>query len=60
MGEGRKDMTLLLWIAVPLMLLGAVMLIAGVGASAIWIALVTVGIALVVIERTIHRQSFGS
>jgi hypothetical protein len=42
---------LLLWIAVPLMLLGAGMLVAGFGAPALWIAVVTVGIALVVIGR---------
>jgi hypothetical protein len=40
---------LLLWIAVPLMLLGASMLVAGIGSTALWIAAVTVGIALVVI-----------
>jgi hypothetical protein len=43
--------SLLLWIAVPLMLLGAAMLIAGIGASALWIAVVTVGIALVIVGR---------
>jgi hypothetical protein len=42
---------LLLWIAVPLMLLGATMLVAGIGSTALWIAVVTVGIALVVIGR---------
>ena len=42
---------LLLWLAVPLMLLGASMLIAGIGSTALWIAVVTVGIALVVIGR---------
>jgi hypothetical protein len=42
---------LLLWIAVPMMLLGASMLIAGIGATALWIAVITVGIALVVIGR---------
>jgi hypothetical protein len=42
---------LLLWIAVPLMLLGASMLIAGVGSTTLWIAVVTVGIVLVVIGR---------
>jgi uncharacterized membrane-anchored protein len=42
---------LLLWIAVPLMLLGAIMLVAGIGSTALWIAAVTVGIALVVIGR---------
>jgi hypothetical protein len=42
---------LLLWIAVPLLLLAAAMLIAGIGAPALWIAVVTVGIALVIIGR---------
>jgi hypothetical protein len=42
---------LLLWIAVPLMLLGAGMLIAGIGSTALWLAVVTLGIALVVIGR---------
>ena len=40
---------LLLWIAVPLMLLGASMLVASTGSPALRIAVVTVGIALVVI-----------
>jgi hypothetical protein len=42
----------LLWFAVALMVAGAAMLVAGVGASALWIAIVTVGIALVAIDRT--------
>jgi hypothetical protein len=42
---------LLLWIAVPLMLLGASMLVAGIGSSALWISVVTVGIVLVIIGR---------
>ena len=42
---------LLLWIAVPLMLLGTSMLVAGVSSTGPWIAAVTVGIALVVIGR---------
>ena len=42
---------LLLWIAVPMMLLGASMLVAGIGSTALWIAVVTVGIALVVIGQ---------
>jgi len=42
---------LLPWIAVPLLLLGAAMLIADIGATALWIAVITVGIALVVIGR---------
>lgn len=39
----------LLAVAVALMLGGAVMLVADVGASGLWIAIITVGIALVVI-----------
>jgi len=42
---------LLLWIAVPLMLLGAGLLVAGIGSTALWIAVITVGIALVVIAQ---------
>jgi hypothetical protein len=44
-------MTPLLWLAVVMMLVGAAMLVLGVGASALWIAVVTVGIAMVAIER---------
>ena len=42
---------LLLWIAVPLMLLGAGMLVAGICSTALWIAVIAVGIALVAIGR---------
>ena len=42
---------LLLWVAVPLMLLGAAMLIADIGATALWIAVIVVGIALVAIGQ---------
>jgi hypothetical protein len=51
----------------PLLLLGAAMLIAGIGASSLWIAVTTVGTALVVIGQvkpnavgpavTMHRKS---
>ena len=53
-------MTPFVWIAVVLMLMGAVMLIAGVGPPGLWIAVVTVGIALVVIDRTRSRHRLGS
>jgi hypothetical protein len=43
--------TLLVWIAVPLLLLAAVMLVAGIGTPGLWIAVVAVGIALVVIGQ---------
>jgi len=47
----------LVWIAVALMLIGAVMLVAGVGAAGLWIAVVTIDIALLVVDRT--RRSHG-
>jgi hypothetical protein len=39
------------WVAIPLLLLGAVMLIAGIGATALWIAVIALGMALVVISQ---------
>ena len=42
---------LLLWVAVPLMLLGAAMLIADIGATALWIAVIAVGIIPVAIGQ---------
>jgi hypothetical protein len=53
-------MTPLVWMAVVLMVMGAVMLIAGIGAPGLWIAVVTVAIALVVIDRTRRRHRLGS
>jgi hypothetical protein len=44
------------WAAVVLMLTGAVMLVAEVGAAGVWIAVITVGIALVAIDAYRHRQ----
>ncbi|MGZ4557817.1 MAG: hypothetical protein ACXVXF_04020 [Mycobacteriaceae bacterium] len=46
----------LTWIAVALMLSGAVMLVLGGGAAGVWIAVITVGIALVAIEAYRNRQ----
>ena len=42
------------WIAVPILLFGAAMLIADIGASGLWIAVITVGIALVAVDA--HRR----
>jgi hypothetical protein len=53
-------MTALIWIAVTLMLIGAVMLVAGVGAPALWIAVITVGITLVAIDRARLRRNLSS
>ena len=50
----------LVWVAVALMVLGAVMLVADVGASALWFAVITVGVALVAIDRYRARHGFGS
>ena len=53
-------MTLFVWIAVVLMVMGAVMLIVGIGAPGLWIAVVTVGIGLVVIDQSQRRHRLGS
>ena len=42
---------LLPWISVPLLLLGAAMLIAGIVAPSLWIAVTLVGAALVIIGQ---------
>jgi hypothetical protein len=53
-------MTPFVWMAVVLMVMGAIMLIAGIGAPGLWIAVVAVGIALVAIDRTRSRHRLGS
>ena len=53
-------MTPFVWMAVVLMVMGAIMLIAGIGARGLWIAVVTAGIALVAIDRTRTRHRLGS
>jgi hypothetical protein len=50
-------MTPLVWLAIALMLGGAVLLIADVGVEGLWIAVITVGIALSVVERARARRS---
>ena len=44
-------------ISVVLMVLGAAMLLADIGASAVWIAIIAVGIALVLISQRQGRLS---
>ena len=46
-----------IWIAVALMLTGAVMLVFGGGAAGLWIGVVTVGIVVVAIEFFRNRQA---
>ena len=53
-------MTPFVWIAVVSMLIGAVLLVAGIGAPALWIAVITVGITLVAIDRIRARRSLSS
>ena len=50
-------MTPSLWVAVVLMLLGAVLLVAGAGPAALWIAVIATGLALVAIDLTRRRKS---
>jgi hypothetical protein len=42
----------MLWDGVVLMLFGAVMLVVGVGAPVVWIAVITVGLAMTAIDRS--------
>jgi hypothetical protein len=49
-----------IWIAVALMLIGAVLLVADIGAPALWIAVITIGIAMVAIDRIRARRSLNS
>jgi hypothetical protein len=44
-------MKVLAWLAVPLLIIAACMLVVGIGAPGLWIAVVAVGVALVVIGR---------
>lgn len=50
-------MNVTVWTAILLMVTGATMLIAGIGAAGLWIAVITVGIALIAIAKS--RGAFG-
>jgi len=43
-------MKYLLWMAVPLLVVGAVMLLTGIGAPGVWIAVIAVSLALIGID----------
>ena len=47
----------LLWVAAPLMLLAAAMLVAGVGHAGLWIAVIAVGVALAAFELIRSRHA---
>jgi hypothetical protein len=53
-------MTPLLWLAAAVMIVGAILLVVGVGAPALWIAVITVGIAIVVITQVRSHHTLGS
>ena len=42
----------LLWMVAALLMVAAAMLIAGVGEAGLWFALIAVGIAIVIIDRS--------
>ena len=50
-------MSLLMWVVAALLLVAAVMLVAGVGASGLWIAVIAVGIAVVAVELVRRRHA---
>jgi tellurite resistance protein TehA-like permease len=47
----------LTWLAAIIMLIGAVMLVTGIGAAGLWIAVIAVGVAVVAIDAFRHRQA---
>lgn len=53
-------MTSLLWLTAALMIVSAVMLVGGFGAPVIWIAAITIGIAIVVVTQVRSHHTLGS
>jgi hypothetical protein len=52
-------MTPMLWAGAVLMLLGAAMLLAGVGAAGVWIAVIAVGVAMVAMVQGPTAPAFS-
>jgi hypothetical protein len=50
----------LLWLVLAVMILGAVMLVVGFGAPGLWVAVITVGIAIVAINQIRRHHPLGS
>ena len=46
----------LIWIAVALMLTGTILLVTDIGAAGLWIAVITIGIAMVAIAAYRNRE----
>jgi hypothetical protein len=55
--EEMVAMSLLMWIVAALLLVAAVMLVAGVGAAGLWTAVIAVGIAVVALELVRRRHA---
>ena len=55
--EEMVAMSLLMWMNAALLLVAAAMLVAGVGAAGLWIAVIAVGIAVVAIELVRRRHA---
>lgn len=55
--EEMVAMSLLMWIVAALLLVAAVMLVAGIGAAGLWIAVIAVGVAVVAIDRLRRRHA---
>ena len=51
-------MRTILWVVGALLVFAAVMLVAGVGAAALWITVIAIGIAAVVIVQSRARHGF--
>jgi hypothetical protein len=59
-GVGGGDlMRVIAWMAALLLLVAAAMLISGIGAPGLWIAVVTIGIAMVAIDIARAHHSAG-
>ena len=55
--EEMVSMSPLMWIVAAFLLVAAVMLVAGVGAAGVWIAIIAVGIAAVALELVRRRHA---
>jgi hypothetical protein len=58
--SGKGLMMFVVWIACVLMVVAAALLVAGVGAAGLWIAVIAVAIVTVVSRETHRRHGFHS
>ena len=50
-------MSLLMWVTAAVLLVAAVMLVTGMGAPGLWIAVIAVGVAVVAVDAVRRRRS---